>query len=212
MCQLVSMRAIGFHAPRRAKLTSYLAMVRSILEYGSTIWSPSFKYLKVSIESIQRRATNYILNNPKRPNPMHINYKERLLRLKLLPLTYRREILDIQLFLKVWNSPNKMALDQYIHFTDLTQGGVTRATVGGLTLTYKRTKLITTAHFYPYRLSSLWNKLPLLLRLKLRFMDDAFKIKKVLVPHYMNMLSDSFDPQDTCTWVTHCFCTRCRPM
>ena len=117
------MRAIGFHAPRKVKITSYIAMVRSILEYGS----PSYKYLIICIEAIQRRATNYILNNPKRPNPMHINYKERLLRLNLLPLTYRREILDIQLFLKIWNSTNKFGLDQYIYFTEPTQGRVTRA-------------------------------------------------------------------------------------
>ena len=205
------MRAIGFHAPRKAKLASYLTMVRSILEYGSTIWSPSYKHLIICIESIQRRATNYILNNPKRPNPMHINYKERLLLLKLLPLSFRREILDIQLFLKIWNSANKFGLDQYIHFTEPTITRITRSTTTAITLSYRRSRLSTTPHFYPYRLSLLWNKLPMVLRLKLRYMNENYKIKKILVPYYMSKLSDTYDPLVTCTWVTHCTCPRCRP-
>ena len=70
------MRAIGFHAPIRAKKLCYVSMVRSITEYGSAIWSPTTKYLIILIESIQRRVINYILKNPKRPNPEHMDYKD----------------------------------------------------------------------------------------------------------------------------------------
>ena len=70
------MRALGFHARVLAKKTCYLTMVRSILEYCFNIWSPTFKYLILTIEKIQRRATNYILSNPNRPNPLLMNYKE----------------------------------------------------------------------------------------------------------------------------------------
>ena len=59
------MRAIGFHACYRAKKSCYITMVISILEYASPIWSPTFKYLIIAVERIQRRATNYIPNNPK---------------------------------------------------------------------------------------------------------------------------------------------------
>ena len=206
------MRALGFHAFQKAKRTCYMTMVRSILEYGAPIWSPTFKYLIVAIENIQRRATNYILKNPKRPNPLHSDYKKRLIELNLLPLTYRREIIDIQTFLKTWNNTNKLGLNNILDFTKPNQGPVTRAMAGGLTLRCKQTRLISTAHFYPYRLTLIWNKLPYDTRLKLRYLTDPQKIKRIIKPHYINRLKEHFDPENTCTWVTHCDCYRCRPM
>ena len=189
-------------------------MVRSILEYGSVIWSPTFKYLILTIEKIQRRATNYILSNTKRPNPRHANYKERLLQLNLLPLTFRREIIDIQLFLKTWNSQNKLGrpIDKLLNFTQPNQGRVTRVMAAGLSLNYAKTRFVSTAHFYPYRLSLTWNKLPQQLRGQLRYLTDAKKIKRLLNPYYFDKLANTFDPNNTCTWVTHCDCPRCRPV
>ena len=206
------MRALGFHAYYKAKRTCFITMVRSILEYGAPIWSPTLKYLIVSIESIQRRATNYILKNPKRPSPLHVNYKERLITLNLLPLTFRREIIDLQTFLKIWNSDNKLGLDNLLNFSLPNKGPTTRAMATGLTLRYNRNKLITTAHFYPYRLTLIWNKLPYDIRTKLRYLTDSKKIKRIITPYYFNRLNEHFDPDNTCTWVTHCDCHRCRPV
>ena len=206
------MRALGFHAYIKAKRTCFITMVRSILEYCSVIWSTSFKYLIIAIENIQRRATNYILSNPKMPSPLHINYKERLLTLNLLPLTYRRELIDLQHFLKTWNSPDKLGLDKVLQFSQPNQGRVTRAMAAGLTLNFTKTRLLSTSHFYPYRLSQTWNKLPLELRGKMRHMTDTSKIKRLLTPYYFVKLADTFDPNDTCTWVTHCDCPKCRPV
>ena len=206
------MRALGFHAHQRAKKTTYITMVRSILEYGSPIWSPTYKYLITALESIQRRATNYILNNPKRPSPLHIDYKQRLQQLKLLPLTFRREILDLKTFLKIWNSPNKLGLDKLLQFSAPSEGRVTRAMASGLTLKYTKTRLATTAHFYPYRISMTWNKLPYNMRLSLRYLTDSEKIKRILNQYYYARLSERFDPINTCTWVTHCDCNQCKQM
>ena len=114
-------------------------MARSILEYGSPIWSPTYKYLIQALESVQRCATIYILNNPKRPSPYHLDYKLRLIRLHLLPLTYRREIIDITMFLKIWNSPNKFGLDNVLQFSAPAHGPVTRAMATGLTIKYTKT-------------------------------------------------------------------------
>ena len=111
----------------------------------------------LTIERIQRRATNYILNNPKRPDPRHVDYKDRLLELNLLPLTYRRKIHDIQTFLQIWNGQNKLGLDKILRFLEPSQGIATRAMAAGLTLHYVKTRFIATAHFYPYRQSdSVW--------------------------------------------------------
>ena len=82
----------------------------------------------------------------------------------------------------------------------------------GLNIDYKQTRLMTTAHFYPYRLSLIWNKLPDLVKLQLRHLTDSYQIKKILLPYYTDRLANHFDPVNTCTWVTHCACTRCRPV
>ena len=34
------LRTLSYQAPVKAKLTTYLAMTRSIIEYGSCMWSP----------------------------------------------------------------------------------------------------------------------------------------------------------------------------
>ena len=206
------MRALGFHAYRKAKKACYITMVRSIMEYASPIWSPTYKYLLVATESVQRRATNYILKNPKRPNPLHINYKERLLQLNLLPLTYRREIIDLQTFLKIWNSNNKLGLQNVLSFSEPNQGRITRAMARGLTLKYSKTRYVGSAHFFPFRVAKIWNKLPMDLRLQIRHMNETNKIKPILNRYYNERLIDHYDPDSTCTWVHHCDCATCKPV
>ena len=41
------------------------------------------------LEGVQRKATKFILNYP-----LHIGYKERLTKLNILPLEYRRDMKD----------------------------------------------------------------------------------------------------------------------
>ena len=89
-------RAIGFNAPEKVSKSLFTALVRSDVEYGSSLslWSGTSKGNLQLIEGIQRRATNYILHYP------DIDYRERLSKLKLLPLSFRREIIDLTFFLK----------------------------------------------------------------------------------------------------------------
>ena len=42
----------------------YTALVRPLLEYSSSVWSPYFVKQRRLIENIQRRATKFILNYP----------------------------------------------------------------------------------------------------------------------------------------------------
>ena len=81
-------RSIGFHAPFKAKLTLYTSLARSQLEYGSVIWAPTTKQNILLLERVQHNATKYICNY----NGM--DYREILLRTKLIPLASRRETLD----------------------------------------------------------------------------------------------------------------------
>ena len=58
-------RTLSFRAPIKAKLSTYVAMIRSIIEYGSPVWSPKWKHLLTDIEALQRKATNFIMSNPR---------------------------------------------------------------------------------------------------------------------------------------------------
>ena len=44
------------------------------------------------VENVQRRATKFILNYPR-----DMSYRDRLVKLSLLPLEYRREVKDLEL-------------------------------------------------------------------------------------------------------------------
>ena len=65
-------------------LTLYKSLVRPHLEYGNIIWSPFLKRQSLKIERVQRRATKLI------PEIANIPYEERLKKLKLPSLKFRR--------------------------------------------------------------------------------------------------------------------------
>ena len=79
------------NVPTKKRL--YISLVRSQLLYGSQIWRPlQLKDMK-PIESLQRRATKYILND------YTSDYRSRLIKLQLLPLSMLLELNEICFFL-----------------------------------------------------------------------------------------------------------------
>ena len=62
----------------------YKVLVRSHLNYAISIWSPYKQKFKDAIKNVQRRATKQL------PGMKNIPYEERLQRLKLPTLAYRR--------------------------------------------------------------------------------------------------------------------------
>ena len=75
--------------------TLYLALVRSTLGYATQVWSPQSINLVSRIERVQRRATKFVL-----PFQCTETYKERLISLDLLPISYWHEFLDLMFFYK----------------------------------------------------------------------------------------------------------------
>ena len=73
----------------------YCSIVRPKLEYASELCSPYTCKDKLLLENVQRRATKFIFNYPK-----GMSYKDRLLKLDLLPLEYRRNLKDLVLIFK----------------------------------------------------------------------------------------------------------------
>ena len=75
----------------------YLTLVRSHFSYATQVWTPQSKELIRKIERIQHRATKYILNLP---ILCEESYKDRVIKLALLPVSYWHEIyLDMVFFL-----------------------------------------------------------------------------------------------------------------
>ena len=75
----------------------YLTLVRSHLDYASQVWAPQSKELIRKTEWIQHRATKYIFNLP---FLCEESYKDRLIKLDLLPVSYWHEYLDMVFFFK----------------------------------------------------------------------------------------------------------------
>ncbi|CAB4036292.1 RNA-directed DNA polymerase from mobile element jockey, partial [Paramuricea clavata] len=76
---------------KTVRRTLYLSLVRSQLCYASEVWSPHTVKLKSRVESVQRRATAWILQS----KHGEMTYQQRLMNLNLLPLCYEREISDL---------------------------------------------------------------------------------------------------------------------
>ena len=75
----------------------YLTLVRSHLGYETQVSAPQSIELVCKMERIQRRASKYILNLPFNCQQ---SYKDGLIQLNLLPLTYWQEYLYMVFFFK----------------------------------------------------------------------------------------------------------------
>ena len=110
------------------------------LEFASEIWSPYTCKDKLLLESVKCRATKFILNYPK-----DISYKERLLKLDLLPLENRRDLKDLVLIFKAKEKHVDLG---HQHFSRKRKYTVARAMHANLTKIYlMQTKTILNTHF-----------------------------------------------------------------
>ena len=87
-------RSAGFNSPIDVNRQLYLAHVRSILEYCSRVWCPTHVKDIIKLERVQRQALKLILNDYVSP------YHERCTALSILPLCFRREIIDLCFFIQ----------------------------------------------------------------------------------------------------------------
>ena len=166
----------------------YISLVRSQLLYGSQIWRPLHLKDTNPIESVQRRATKYILND------YISDYRSRLVKLNLLPLTMLLEFNDICFFiqsLKHISPSNSFNISKYIDISfsqHHTRSGSFRKLVQPL-IRHNRDK-----QFYFNRLPHLWNSLPPL-DLSLSYNTIRSKLKDI----FWNEFMANFDPENNCT-------------
>ena len=92
------------------KEVCYKSMVRPILEYSSTVWSPFTKKNITMTEAVQGRAARFVTNNYDQTSSV----TSMLLRLDWPSLEQRREIAKAIMMYKILHN-NKVAIsfDQY---------------------------------------------------------------------------------------------------
>ena len=102
---------------------------------------------------MQRRATRFILKR----NSSNLSYKDRLIKLKLLPLSYWLEYLDLVFFFKCLHGHTDLTSFNY-YFSFVTSQ--TRQACSGLNLKINKNRTSTFRDFYFNRIVNLWNNIP----------------------------------------------------
>ena len=128
----------------------FQALVRPHLEYASSVWSPHLKKDIKLIENVQKRATKLL------PGMDELDYKDRLKKLDLPTLRYRRMRGDMIETYKILHN---------IYDTQVSEGILNTApdkwTRGhNLSLKKSRFKLDVRKYAFTVRITDIWNNLP----------------------------------------------------
>ena len=127
---------------------AYITYIRPMLEYATTVWSPSQIYLTNTIESVQKQFTKRL------PGLKNLTYEERLKLLGLQSLEHRRLIFDLVLCYNIIHGHSAIPLDQMFSLNKNT-------TLRGhsLKITQPLPKNNTAKSFFAYRVIAPWNSL-----------------------------------------------------
>ena len=176
----------------------YISLVRSQLLYGSQVWRPLQVKDINPLESLQRRATKYILND------YSSDYRSRLITLNLLPISMLLELNDLCFFVRsIKNSSpnNSFNISEYVSFSrNHTRSGTHRKLVQS-SIRHNRDK-----QFYFNRLPHLWNSLPPI-DLNLSFDTIKRQLKSIFWKSYLA----KFNPDISCSYYYSCPCSKCFP-
>ena len=187
-------RAVGFRLAPSLTTTLYQSLVRSQIEYASSVWSPHNHKDIRHIESIQRSASRYILHYPQ------MSYSERCSVLDLMPLSFRREMADLVLLFKYLNNLIDVDFSQYITLTPSDTG--LRSGSQGCLLSLPLLRTVTFQNSFFNRVVHTWNSLPRYLR----DCTDLNVFKSSLKQFYHSKLV-LYDPDIPGTWHgVHSFC------
>ena len=187
-------RTVGYEVDEKVKLQLYISLVRSKLEYCTQVWGGMTKSDNLKIERIQRSATRYILNFP------DLNYKERLCKLNLLPLTYRRDFCDIAFFHRCMYQ-NILNVNDFVDFTNNNIRD-TRSVDDSTKICTPFCRTQANKNSYFKRIVSMWNIVPS----DLRAVSDLNVFKRSLSNYFYTLLETKFDTDNYCTMHLVCLC------
>ena len=187
-----------FHlADVNAQRLLYLSLVRSHLSHGCEVWAPQSPSSDMyRLESIQRRATKFILQDH------DSSYSDRLMKLNLIPLSYWLELKDIVFFFKCKVGVYELDIQQFI---EQPPHQSTRSSSGDfLCPNLCRTSLFRNSYFN--RIVNIWNNLPN----NIKSSSSLSILKANLYKYYINKLNTVFDTDRPRTWKT--LCSKCRSL
>ena len=176
-------------------------IVKSQLSYATEVWSPANVKLRTILERVQRRATRWIL----RARIGEISYKQRLLTLRLLPLTYDREIRDIVFLYNCIFGHTDLNINRFVTFVPHDRSRTQNPTLM-LRPAHNGTTTFQASFFN--RTVKPWNTICNLAS------PDKFSslsiFKNFLRTTYFTLLDTTFDIDMPCTWFLSrdCSCHR----
>ena len=130
----------------------FKSMVRPIIEYANTVWAPYLKKDIIEIENIQRHFTKKIKGMKNK------TYEERLSKLKLPSLTYRRlrgDLIEVYKIVHAIYDP----ITTHSLLTKVPDSSITRKT-NSHKLTKLRTNKNPFKYFFTNRINNIWNSIP----------------------------------------------------
>ena len=134
---------------RKTKDLAYKALIRPLLEYAATVWSPNQKVLIDSIERVQRRAARYVCNT----YDPYASVSKMLTELKWESLEQRSLKATVTMGYKIINGLVAVSPTQLIPASKITRGHPTQ---------YRQ--ISTRTNYYKYSFFptfiTLWNALP----------------------------------------------------
>ena len=143
-------RSFQFMSPKMFK-PLYMQVVRSQMEYGSSIWNPHFITLIDKIEMVQDRATKML------PTMRDKTYEERLKIMNLPTLRYRRARGDMINVYNILNCEDKDLCPDMKMLVDVTgRDGRNNS----LSLYKSFNQLDVRKYSFTERVTDLWNSLP----------------------------------------------------
>lgn len=181
-----------------ALLRLYCSLVRSHLCYCSQVWAPqSVVNLLFLIEHVQRRATRFIVGKGS-----NLSYRDRLVKLRLLPLNYWLEYLDLVFFFKCKSGEVNFAC-QFNKYFSFVQGS-TRCGSSNFHLKTNSARTSTFRDNYFNRIAILWNSIPDSFKLA----DSLGSFKRKLKSFYLSRLHKVFDGDSVRSFKL--ICPKCR--
>ena len=142
------MRRTFDHLTDKTFVQLYKSLIRPMLEYGHSVWSPDQKTLQREVEDVQKRATKLISRLKDKP------YHQRLQELKLPSLQFRRlrgDMIDTFKYTSGIYDTNHPELEPYT-------GREVRS--HSKKLAKKQVKLKVRSSYFAERIVSSWNSLP----------------------------------------------------
>ena len=137
-------------------LMLYKSLVRPHLEFSSCAWNPHLKYNIDALERVQRRATKLV------PELTDLSYSDRLKKLDLETLEYRRKRADLLEVYRITSGIHTLSQDcQCVKCPDKTmlQPSLSTTTRGHSRKLQVQSASGPRKHYFSTRVTSAWNSL-----------------------------------------------------